>query len=62
MAKPPVKLGFRAIKYFGDGKVELTSLGNLKIGLITMQQRGGDGGRDTAKMLQFKINPVLIFV
>ncbi len=22
-----------------------------------MQRKGGDGGRETAKMLQFKINP-----
>lgn len=50
-----------AIKFFGDGKIELTRNGNLKIGLITMQRKGGDGGRDTAKMLQFKINPALLF-
>lgn len=49
-----------AAKFFGDGKVEITSRGNLRIGRITMQRKGGDGGRDTAKMLQFKINPVLI--
>ena len=24
-------------------------------------RKGGDGGRDTAKMLQFKINPALLF-
>jgi len=47
--------------FFGDGKVELTSHGNLKIGRITMQRKGGDGGRETAKMLQFKINPALLF-
>lgn len=49
------------IKFFGGGKVELTRYGNLKIGRITMQRKGGDGGRDTAKMLQFKINPALLF-
>ena len=49
------------IKFFGEGKVELTRNGNLKIGRITMQRKGGDGGRDTAKMLQFKINPALLF-
>ncbi|MFN0140424.1 MAG: hypothetical protein ACKVQW_10120 [Pyrinomonadaceae bacterium] len=27
-----------------------------------MQRKGGDGGRDTAKMLQFKINPGLLVV
>jgi len=50
------------IKFFGDGKVELTRNGNLKIGRITVQRKGGDSGRDTAKMLQFKINPALLFV
>jgi len=49
------------IVFFGDGKVELTSHGNLKIGRITMQRKGGDGGRETARMLQFKINPALLF-
>ncbi len=49
------------IKFFSEGKVELTRAGNLKIGRVTMQRKGGDGGRDTAKMLQFKINPALLF-
>jgi hypothetical protein len=44
-----------------DGNVEITKLGNLKIGKITMQRKGGDNGRDTAKMLQFKINPADLF-
>jgi hypothetical protein len=26
-----------------------------------MQRKGGDNGRDTANMLQFKINPVQLF-
>ncbi|MEO7660529.1 MAG: hypothetical protein ABIV48_13020, partial [Pyrinomonadaceae bacterium] len=46
-----------AIKFFGEGKVEITRAGNLKIGRVSMQRKGGDGGRETAKMLQFKINP-----
>jgi hypothetical protein len=45
------------IRFFGDGPVVITKQGNLKIGRITMQRKGGDGGRETAKMLQFKINP-----
>ncbi len=49
------------VRFFGDGKVELTRAGNLKIGRITMQRKGGDGGRETAKQLQFKINPVQLF-
>jgi hypothetical protein len=50
-----------AIKFFSEGAVEITRAGNLKIGRITMQRKGGDGGRETAKMLQFKINPVQFF-
>ena len=49
------------IKFFSDGPVELTRSGNLKIGRISMQRKGGDGGRETARMLQFKINPALLF-
>lgn len=48
------------IKFYSDGPVAITSGGNLKIGRITMQRKGGDGGRDTAKMLQFKIDPALL--
>ncbi len=50
-----------AIRFFGEGPVEITRSGNLKIGRITMQRKGGDGGRETAKMLQFKMNPSLVF-
>ena len=39
----------------------ITNRGNFKIGNITMQRKGGDGGRDTANMLQFKINPAALF-
>jgi hypothetical protein len=49
------------IRFFGEGKIEITSHGNLKIGRITMQRKGGDAGRESAKMLQFKINPALLF-
>jgi hypothetical protein len=49
------------IRFFAEGPVVITRAGNLKIGRITMQRKGGDGGRETAKMLQFKINPVQLF-
>ncbi|MCA9085331.1 MAG: hypothetical protein KDA81_14810 [Planctomycetaceae bacterium] len=49
------------VRFFGEGDVELTRAGNLKIGRISMQRKGGDNGRETAKMLQFKINPVQLF-
>ncbi|MBV6495841.1 MAG: hypothetical protein JFAIHJKO_00955 [Pyrinomonadaceae bacterium] len=51
----------RTVEFYGEGEVSLTRGGNLKIGRITMQRKGGDAGRDTAKMLQFKINPVELF-
>lgn len=50
-----------AMNVFGNGSVRITAQGSLKIGQIGMQRKGGDNGRDTAKMLQFKINPVILF-
>ncbi|MET2985271.1 PDDEXK family nuclease [Aureibaculum conchae] len=49
------------LNFFGNGEVEITQRGNFKIGRITMQRKGGDGGRKTAQMLQFKINPAELF-
>ncbi|MCF8297178.1 MAG: hypothetical protein K9J13_06505 [Saprospiraceae bacterium] len=49
------------INHFGNGEVIITKQGNIKVGRITMQRKGGDGGRETAKMLQFKINPAELF-
>jgi hypothetical protein len=41
-----------------DGDVKISPRGSLRIGKITMQRKGGDGGRPTANQLQFKINPI----
>jgi hypothetical protein len=49
------------VNFFGNEPVEITNRGNFKIGKITMQRKGGDGGRKTAQMLQFKINPAELF-
>ena len=49
------------LNHFGNGNFEITKQGNFKIGRITMQRKGGDNRRDTAKMLQFKINPAELF-
>lgn len=49
------------INYYGEGEVEISPRGSLKIGRVTMQRKGGDAGRESAKMLQFKINPVELF-
>ncbi|MFH1004564.1 MAG: type II restriction endonuclease [Bacteroidota bacterium] len=49
------------MNYFGNGEIKITKKGNFKIGRITMQRKGGDGGKNTARMLQFKINPAELF-
>lgn len=49
------------LNFFGNSIIEITNRGNFKIGRITMQRKGGDGGRLTARMLQFKINPAELF-
>ena len=49
------------MNHYGNGPIFITSKGNFKIGKITMQRKGGDGGRETANMLQFKINPAELF-
>lgn len=49
------------LNIFGSGDVRITEKGSLKIGKITMQRKGGDAGRETSKMLQFKINPMELF-
>ncbi|MDD5625868.1 MAG: type II restriction endonuclease [Patescibacteria group bacterium] len=48
------------INFYGNGEVRITDKGSIKIGRITMQRKGGDNGRPTANMLQFKINPAEI--
>lgn len=45
------------MNFFGGGKIEYTNRGSIKIGRITVQRKGGDGGRPSANMLQFKIDP-----
>ena len=49
------------LNHYGNGKVIITNRGSIRIGNITMQRKGGDNGRETAKMLQFKINPAELF-
>jgi len=45
------------LNHYTKGEVKITKQGNFRIGKITMQRKGGDGGRKTAQMLQFKIDP-----
>ncbi|MFB6158616.1 MAG: hypothetical protein ABEJ95_03045 [Candidatus Nanohalobium sp.] len=39
------------------GEFATTRRGNIKLGAITLQRKGGDNGRETAQMLQFKMRP-----
>lgn len=47
----------KVLNHFGNGEITITPKGSFKIGNITIQRKGGDNGRETANMLQFKINP-----
>lgn len=51
----------KAINYYSEGEVKITNRGSLKLGKITVQRKGGDAGRKTANMLQFKIDPTDLF-
>lgn len=57
-ALKPINL---VMNYYSQGDVLISPSGNIHIGRITMQRNGGDGGRETAKMLQFKIDPTELF-
>ena len=49
------------LNYFGNEKIYISKRGVFKIGKITMQRKGGDAGRKTANMLQFKLDPIELF-
>ena len=51
----------QALQFYSEGEVCLSPQGSLKIGRGTVQRKGGDAGRDTANMLQFKLNPAELF-
>lgn len=49
------------LQHYGNGDVEISPRGSIKLGRVTIQRKGGDGGRPTANMLQFKIDPTELF-
>lgn len=51
----------QALQHYASGDVKISPRGSLYIGNVTMQRKGGDGGRDTANMLQFKLDPTQLF-
>ena len=50
-----------AMNTFSQGEIKISPQGSLYIGRITMQRKGGDAGRKTANMLQFKIKSCDLF-
>ena len=50
------------LNFYAQGRAEISSRGTVHIGKITMQRKGGDNGRDTANMLQFKCDPTELFL
>ena len=49
------------LQHYAVGEVKISPKGSLTLGSVLVQRKGGDGGRDTAKMLQFKLNPASLF-
>ena len=43
------------------GGAAITDRGNIKLGQLTIQRKGGDAGKHTAQMLQFKFSPRGLF-
>lgn len=50
-----------ALRHYAEGAVAMTPRGSLSIGKVTVQRKGGDNGRETANMLQFKLDPTELF-
>ncbi|HPH23833.1 MAG TPA: hypothetical protein PLW32_08130 [Chitinophagaceae bacterium] len=49
------------INHYSKGETLITKQGNIRVGKVGVQRKGGDGGRKTAQMLQFKIDPTDMF-
>lgn len=49
------------IQHYSVGEARVSPRGSINLGRVSVQRKGGDGGRDTAKMLQFKIDPASLF-
>lgn len=51
----------KIMNYYSNSDVKISPKGSLLIGKITMQRKGEDDGKESANMLQFKIDPTKIF-
>lgn len=47
--------------YYGNGEIKITPKGSIHFCKLTIQRKGGDNGRKTANMLQFKLDPTELF-
>lgn len=51
----------QALQHYSFGNARVSPKGSIYIGRITVQRKGGDNGRNTANMLQFKLDPTQLF-
>lgn len=51
----------KALQHYFVGDVRISPKGTLYVGRVTVQRKGGDSGRKTACMLQFKLDPMDLF-
>ena len=49
------------IDYYMGCDIKISSRGSISFGKITIQRKGGDNGKPTANMLQFKLDPTSLF-
>ena len=47
--------------HYPQGPVRMSPQGSINLGRIGVQRKGGDNSRETADMLQFKIDPTELF-
>ena len=50
-----------ALQHYSEGDAIISPKGSLYVGKVTIQRKGGDNVRNTANMLQFKLDPTDLF-
>jgi len=51
---------WEVMNYYGNGEIKISPRWSILIWKITVQRKWGDGWRETANMLQFKVDPTKI--
>lgn len=51
----------QVLQHYSEGSVCMSPKGSINFGRVGIQRKGGDNGRDTANMLQFKVDPTDLF-